>query len=202
MSSGFVSEKVLDEKRRQRQEEWEKVRKSSDPREAPEEPQDSRSLFERLQENKAKAQEEWDEAHKLKNQIRGIDDDEAEFLDEVDAVKSSMERERLAEERKALEDYHKEQAELREKQLEERLKLETKPPPVPISSKLNKSQSQSKLLSGVVVRKRTAPVNNETTEDDAQNKSQVGEEKAKKQKLGALAELGEYASSSDDNEEA
>ena len=42
MSSGFISENVLEEKRQKRQEEWEKVRKPSDPEKAPEEPQDSR----------------------------------------------------------------------------------------------------------------------------------------------------------------
>ena len=50
MSSGFVSEKVLDEKRRARQEEWEKVRKAEDPKDAPpEEPVDTRSLYDKLQ---------------------------------------------------------------------------------------------------------------------------------------------------------
>ena len=39
MSSGFISEAVLEEKRQKRQEEWEKVRKPSDPEQAPEEPQ-------------------------------------------------------------------------------------------------------------------------------------------------------------------
>ena len=143
MSSGFVSEKVLDEKRRQRQEEWEKVRKAEDPKEAPEEPQDNRSLYDKLQvryitfwshhiveslnlkatnvlnvrlmchcfsqANKAAKQEEWDEAHALKNQIRGIDDDEAEFLDEVDAIRSKMERNIAKEERRELEEHRERQ---------------------------------------------------------------------------------------------
>ncbi len=82
-----MSEKVLDEKRRQRQEEWERVRRPDQPEQAPEPEADTRSLFDQLKANRDKAQEEWDEAHKFKNQIRGIDDDEAEFLDEVDAVK-------------------------------------------------------------------------------------------------------------------
>ena len=58
-----------------------------------------------FQANKAAKQEEWDEAHKLKNQIRGIDDDEADFLDEVDAIRSRVERDIAKEERKELEDY-------------------------------------------------------------------------------------------------
>lgn len=86
MSSGFVSEKVLEEKRQERQKEWEKVRKPEDPQTRPEENDANsvhRSLFDQLESNRNKAQEEWDEKHQLKNQIRGIDDDEAEFLDQV-----------------------------------------------------------------------------------------------------------------------
>ncbi len=87
MSSGFVSEKVLAEKRAERQAEWDRVRREDQPEKAPEPEYESRSLFDQLKANKDKAQEEWDEAHKLKNQIRGIDDDEADFLDEVDNLK-------------------------------------------------------------------------------------------------------------------
>uniref|UniRef100_A0A674AH14 Proteasome activator subunit 3 interacting protein 1 n=1 Tax=Salmo trutta TaxID=8032 RepID=A0A674AH14_SALTR len=59
LSRKFVSETVIEEKRKQIQEEWEKVRKPEDPEEAPEEEYDGRSLFERLQEQKDKKQEEW-----------------------------------------------------------------------------------------------------------------------------------------------
>ena len=42
MSSGFVTETELEEKKKVRQEEWEKVRKPSDPEAAPEEQVDNR----------------------------------------------------------------------------------------------------------------------------------------------------------------
>jgi len=42
MSSGFISENIIEQKRKERQEEWERVRKKEDPKEAPEEPYDSR----------------------------------------------------------------------------------------------------------------------------------------------------------------
>lgn len=92
----FVSEAELDERRKKRQEEWEKVRKPDDPEgkntfiqwfkvhqwrvrdhpcilyvyvlcspEAPEEEYDPRSLFERLQEQKDKKQEEYEEQFKF-----------------------------------------------------------------------------------------------------------------------------------------
>uniref|UniRef100_A0A8C5EQN6 FAM192A/Fyv6 N-terminal domain-containing protein n=1 Tax=Gouania willdenowi TaxID=441366 RepID=A0A8C5EQN6_GOUWI len=61
----FVSEAQLDERRKKRQEEWEKVRKPEDPEEAPEEEYDPRSLFERLKEQKDKKQEEFEEQLKF-----------------------------------------------------------------------------------------------------------------------------------------
>ena len=45
--------------------------------------ENSRSLFDRLQEQKDKKQAEWDESRQLKNQVRTIDCDEADFLDKV-----------------------------------------------------------------------------------------------------------------------
>ena len=43
MASGFVTETEIEEKKRVRQEEWDKVRKPDDPEAAPEEPVDNRS---------------------------------------------------------------------------------------------------------------------------------------------------------------
>uniref|UniRef100_A0AAY4DLF6 FAM192A/Fyv6 N-terminal domain-containing protein n=1 Tax=Denticeps clupeoides TaxID=299321 RepID=A0AAY4DLF6_9TELE len=65
LSRKFVSESELEEKRKKRQEEWEKVRKPDDPEEVPEEEYDPRSLFERLQEQKDKKQEEFEEQFKF-----------------------------------------------------------------------------------------------------------------------------------------
>ena len=72
-------------------------------------------MFERLEENKRKKQEEYDKEHDIKNVVRGIDDDEAAFLDKVDEIKSEAEYQRIKEERRELEEYKK----LKEKMLEE-----------------------------------------------------------------------------------
>ncbi|XP_023285974.1 protein FAM192A-like [Seriola lalandi dorsalis] len=69
LSRKFVSESELDERRKKRQEEWEKVRKPDDPEEAPEEEYDPRSLFERLQEQKDKKQEEYEEQFKFSGSL-------------------------------------------------------------------------------------------------------------------------------------
>uniref|UniRef100_A0A8D2IZA4 FAM192A/Fyv6 N-terminal domain-containing protein n=1 Tax=Varanus komodoensis TaxID=61221 RepID=A0A8D2IZA4_VARKO len=62
----FVSEVEIEERRKRRQEEWEKVRKPDDPKECPEEVYDPRSLYERLQEQKDKKQQEFEEQFKFK----------------------------------------------------------------------------------------------------------------------------------------
>merc|ERR1711909_31942 len=103
-----------------RQEEWERVRKPEDPMVAPEEPVDSRSLFERLEEQRQKKQDDWDEEHKFKNQFRGLDDEEVDFLDRIDDVRTENERQRYLDEKRELEEYQRRQQELKEKELEER----------------------------------------------------------------------------------
>uniref|UniRef100_A0AAY5EHS1 FAM192A/Fyv6 N-terminal domain-containing protein n=1 Tax=Electrophorus electricus TaxID=8005 RepID=A0AAY5EHS1_ELEEL len=98
LSRKFVSESELEERRKKRQEEWEKVRKPDDPEEVPEEEYDPRSLFERLQEQKDKKQEEFEEQFKFKNMVRGLDEDETSFLDEVSRQQSLVEKQRRDEE--------------------------------------------------------------------------------------------------------
>merc|ERR1712083_441249 len=83
---------------------------------------DPRSLFEQLEEHRVKKQEDWDESHKLKNQIRGLDDDESDFLSTVDRLKSEEERKRIREERLALEEYRKSQDKLLEEKEESKKK--------------------------------------------------------------------------------
>ncbi|XP_039989803.1 PSME3-interacting protein isoform X2 [Xiphias gladius] len=105
LSRKFVSEAELDEMRKKRQEEWEKVRKPDDPEEAPEEEYDPRSLYERLQEQKDKKQEEYEEQFKFRNMVRGLDEDETSFLDEVSRQQSLVEKQRRDEEKQELLEY-------------------------------------------------------------------------------------------------
>ncbi|ENN70654.1 hypothetical protein HUJ04_005086 [Dendroctonus ponderosae] len=151
MSSGFISEADAAEIRKKRQEEWEKVRKPSDPLVRPEDPYDNRSLFERLQEQKQKKDLEYEEAHKLKNMIKGLDDDEVEFLDLVDRTKLAADRKKEIEEEQELRDYRNRVSILQEKSIDERLQADivVSKPKVSIASNLN----QQKLLKGVVVKR-------------------------------------------------
>ncbi|NWY07463.1 F192A protein, partial [Nothoprocta ornata] len=101
----FVSEAELEERRKRRQEEWEKVRKPEDPVECPEEAYDPRSLYERLQEQREKKQQEFEEQFKFKNMVRGLDEDETNFLDEVSRQQELLEKQRREEELKELNEY-------------------------------------------------------------------------------------------------
>ncbi|XP_026682107.1 protein FAM192A [Diaphorina citri] len=126
MSSGFISETEIANQRQRRQEEWEKVRTADQPVEAPEEEYDPRSLFDRLKEQKDKKEFEYEEAHKLKNMIKGLDDDEVEFLDLVDKSKFEEEKRKYLEESKELNEFRRRRECLEEENLEQRIKNEIK----------------------------------------------------------------------------
>ncbi|XP_065085240.1 PSME3-interacting protein [Ochlerotatus camptorhynchus] len=226
MSSGFVTETELAEARRKRQEEWEKVRTADQPEEAPEEEYDSRSLYERLQEQKQKKDLEFEETHKLKNMIKTLDDDEVEFLDLVDQNKMNAERKAQLEEAKEMSDFRQKVASLQEKRMDEQIQQQIskpKPAKAPIASN---RMSQKKFLAGVVVPKRkredestTAAETTTTTtkndqKDDKQKEVPTGDsppelksttnKKLKKcgamQVIGILPGLGSYRESTDSEE--
>ncbi|KAJ1370382.1 hypothetical protein KIN20_032094 [Parelaphostrongylus tenuis] len=116
MSSGFVSTSELEEMRKRRQEEWERVRKPDDPlssffsripsnsasRRHPEPEVCNKSLYEQLRDNKEAKQAELDEARRFKNMIRGIDEDESDFLARVNEMKAAEIRRAKKEEEEAL----------------------------------------------------------------------------------------------------
>lgn len=131
--------------------------------EAPEEVIDHRSLFERLQEQKQKKDFEYEEAHKLsmlsiflvfrilliffvENMIKGLDDDEIEYLDLVDRTKMAVEHKKQLEEERELMEYREKVASLQEKSLDQRLQAEINSTKQKTS--LTPKHSQQKLLKG------------------------------------------------------
>uniref|UniRef100_A0A8R1TNC0 FAM192A_Fyv6_N domain-containing protein n=1 Tax=Onchocerca volvulus TaxID=6282 RepID=A0A8R1TNC0_ONCVO len=102
MTDRFVTEKELDEIKKRRQEEWEKVRKPSDPEEVPEEEVDNRPLYDRLKEVRDRKQAEYDEEHRFKNMIRGLDADECDFLSRVENLRAKQDMEKDKEEKALL----------------------------------------------------------------------------------------------------
>ncbi|XP_039989804.1 PSME3-interacting protein isoform X3 [Xiphias gladius] len=155
LSRKFVSEAELDEMRKKRQEEWEKVRKPDDPEEAPEEEYDPRSLYERLQEQKDKKQEEYEEQFKFRNMVRGLDEDETSFLDEVSRQQSLVEKQRRDEEKQELLEYRS--ALVKQVSAESRREPEKKAAPKHSGSEQRTSHlSQAHLLAGAVKRRSSS----------------------------------------------
>lgn len=121
---GFETESAIEDRKRKRQEEWEKVRNPDEPENAPElEPFDGRSLFDRLKEQKDKKDLDFEESKKFKNLIHTLDDDEVDHLKTVDELKFMEERKKKEEELKELNDYRSKVAELHEKESEQVRKL-------------------------------------------------------------------------------
>ncbi|XP_026805828.1 PSME3-interacting protein [Rhopalosiphum maidis] len=159
MSSGFVSETELAERRRIRQEEWDKVRTAEQPLVVPEEQYDHRSLFDRLEEQRRKKEYEYEETHKLKNMIRGLDDDEVGFLELVDKTKMDEERRQLIEEARQIEEFRSKVSTLQCETVVSPL-VATIPKPQTLKNSVTR-KTQSKLLAGAIVKKRTSeePIN-------------------------------------------
>ncbi|CZT41845.1 uncharacterized protein RSE6_01644 [Rhynchosporium secalis] len=86
MSSGFISGGTTDIPL-ERSDEWLEAQKEIEAnalrRAELARQTDGKSLFETLEANKAAKQEAFEEANRLKNQFRGVDEDEAEWLDSV-----------------------------------------------------------------------------------------------------------------------
>ncbi|KAK4315230.1 hypothetical protein Pmani_013536 [Petrolisthes manimaculis] len=156
MSSGFITEKEVAERRRLRQENWDKTRGEEDPEDVPEAPEaipDHRSLYEKLQEQQQKKQEEYDEAHKFKNMVRGLEDDEVDFLELVDRTKLQQEIKVRTEESSAIAEYRKKVSEMRKNQAEEELRAEVKAGEMRKAAGTKKTPSHLSLLAGAIKRK-------------------------------------------------
>ncbi|KAG8437683.1 hypothetical protein GDO86_008405 [Hymenochirus boettgeri] len=144
----FVTESEIEERKKKRQEEWEKVRKPEDPEECPEEVYDPRSLYEKLQEQKDKKQLEYEEQFKFKNMVRGLDEDETNFLDEVSRKQELLEKQRKEEERKELNEFRNARTLAASHPDLKKRDAEKKPTCKMVDSKTK--FSQSKLLAGAV----------------------------------------------------
>ncbi|KAJ6220462.1 hypothetical protein RDWZM_006274 [Blomia tropicalis] len=218
----FLTEAQIEEKRAQRQEEWDRTRKESDPIEAPEEEYDPRTLYQRLQEQKMKKQEEFEESKKLKNLIKGLDNDEIEFLHAIDNSRVEMENKKYQEELLAIEECKREMTNLSADEQEKRL-LEFKRELFQnrnksVTGQTKRKASQAELLSKMIKRKPNA--NNQSLEDkttlntsdklnsyqsNSNSKQAVIEdslnktESLKKGVLPGISSYGDYSSSEDDD---
>ncbi|KAI5474161.1 hypothetical protein MNV49_004076, partial [Pseudohyphozyma bogoriensis] len=201
VASRFVSESSLEAAKKQREDEWKAAyaRLGEKPPEREEEPYDGRSLWEKLQANKDKKQEAFDEAIKFKNQFRALDEDEISFLDsmiddnqEEEAKKKAAIQEELNSFRAAV--LAKQAAPAPTVSSASSLSS-TIPAPTPTASSSSaststtakppppksgkKKDSQKKMLAGVIVKKKEKPAPvKRSASDAADSKPEGGEGKA------------------------
>jgi Skp family chaperone for outer membrane proteins len=160
----FVSEADVEESKRKRQEEWEKVRQPNQPIEAPpEQTEDMRCLYDRLQEQKDIKQAEHDDKYLLKNQVRGLDDEEARFLDTVSQRQEELMKSQEKEENELLTEYRTAVANQVTVGLDKHATSHSSAKSTLPGAKMEQKHriSQSQLLSGAVKRKRTSSVSDE-----------------------------------------
>ncbi|KAJ4354620.1 uncharacterized protein N0V89_006357 [Didymosphaeria variabile] len=121
MSSGFVSGGTTD-KPTERDEEWRVAQAELEAKRLEKEDRDKqhdgKSLYEVLQANKAAKQDAFEEATRLKNQYRALDDDEAEFLDSVLEATRKKEAEVQKDTLEQLDAFRKQREEAERKALE------------------------------------------------------------------------------------
>ena len=187
--------------------------------EAPEEEYDPRTLYQRLKEQRDKKDEEYEESRKLKNMIKGLDNEEISFLEMIDNNKIQIETQRIKEEVEAIDEFKRAVSHLNNEEQEKRLNQFKKEffakntPNESTSNKAVKKSSQSALMANLV-RKRTKSENNEeispkklkSEQKSEKNDYNLSENSDKSEMtvkcIGVLPGLGLYASDSSDSEDS
>lgn len=175
--------------------------------EAPEEPYDTRPLYQRLEEQRLKKEAEYEEAHKLKNMIRGLDDDEVGFLDLVERSKAKAAQQISIEEQREMQEFRERVSNLAESEELTRLRAQLAPARNTQTTSQGQNTQKNK-LQGVVVRKRKAseldgekqdkdsppPKSNGivTNTNDSQNGNAAATEDCVLRCVGVLPGLGHY----------
>lgn len=163
---------------------------------------DPRTLYDRLQDQKNKKQEEYEETHKLKNLIRGLDNDELSFLELVDKNKIDEAEKKLKEESDALDEYKQAITDLTDEEQVKKIadfkkslwsasKAETSKKPLA-------KKSQAALLANVV--KRKSDSSRVSGNEPAPKKLTLVPPVNVVQCIGVLPGLGAYGSDSDDSD--
>ncbi|XP_025076324.1 protein FAM192A-like [Pomacea canaliculata] len=163
----FESQNEVDEKRRLKQEQWEKTRKPDDPEECPEE--ETRTLYQQLQDNKEIKEREYEEQNRLRNSIKGLEEEEVKFLEHVSSCQMQLQREREQEETALFEEL-KEAASKRTTEKSAPATESKKLSSVSGTALINKKSQQSLLLGAI---KRKSVDKMEDTKRQKQSKDEA-----------------------------
>lgn len=167
-----------------------------------------------------KKEADYEEQHKLKNMIRGLDSDEVSFLESVDETRLREERLKEQEESQALDEFrkacsHLTQEEQAKKMTEFKKSLwvggdKKDAASASTSSQQRKSLSGQAALISKVVKRKVPPSSTLTSDDQPQNKRDCNEPKddsntvaqspSTLKVVGILPGIGYYGSDSSDSE--
>lgn len=145
-----------------------------------------------------KKEAEYEEAHKLKNMIRGLDSDEVAFLEQVDRTKIQQEGQLIDEEEKAIADFKAASARLTQEEEEKRLTGTAKSIWKTRTDKSSSSSSkQAQLLKQSVKRKEPDDASDQRIGSD-EKKPASGD---RMQCIGILPGIGGYGHSDSSDSE-
>jgi len=202
----FVTESEVEEAKKKRAEEWEAARSAGRELPNPEEPVDTRSLYEKLQEQKDKKQEVFEDQLKFKNMIyKGLNHEDAEFLGMVSKKQAELDDQRYNEHSEEMQQYRSAVDEVASGHLKKKEENQmTNKPAIADDFKTKKNKSQAALLMGGIIKKRKTDDDVITTppkksrEEEKRNTS--AEEEETKSSGNSLSILAGYSSSSSDGE--
>lgn len=175
MSSGFFSEKEAEQNRISKQQEWERVRKPNDSKEAPlDQLRNGRPLHQQLEENRVAEQEALNDSLALKNQIRGINEDESAYLNSISKAEVKIERERQKEADLLIGALKRNQSKYTIRNEKQPVLVENSKTPSDENG-IKKKKKQSSLLAGAIKRKSSADGNEPKSKESkaSSNQSEV-----------------------------
>ncbi|GAO49044.1 hypothetical protein SAICODRAFT_25499 [Saitoella complicata NRRL Y-17804] len=182
MSSGFVSERTLREneatQNAEENEDWAaakaRVAGLQERNKEPKESVDDRSLFDRLQENKLKKEEARMEAAKFSNLIRRLDDDEVDFLADVQEQKRREDREKREEMEREMDAFRRARYEAEQATVTATATATATEPPIALKKEVSKEETKKRkkenVLVGLVVKKAKGAAGPPSVMKDTENK--------------------------------
>jgi hypothetical protein len=188
MSAGFITQKEADLQRQKRQEEWDKVRTESDPLEPPENekeslpPIDHRPLHEKLNANKVAEQEAILNQRAFKNQIRGLNEDEAAYLKVLKTAEVNEILAKQKEEENLFSELRRNQSSAGIRQI----KSDDRPKPNNSLIETGKMKKQSALLKNAIKRKSVGGDQSEPKSAKIENKNNKNEQNSAQIALAKL----------------
>ncbi|BFZ61857.1 hypothetical protein YB2330_002935 [Saitoella coloradoensis] len=182
MSSGFVSERTLRENEATPQsaednDDWAaakaRVAGLQERKKEPKEPVDDRSLFDRLQDNKLKKEEARMEAAKFSNLIRRLDDDEVDFLADVQEQKRREDREKREEMDREMDAFRRARYEAEQAAVT----TTVTEPPIALKKEVSKEETKKRkkenVLVGLVVKKAKGAAGPPSVMKDSENNERL-----------------------------